>query len=87
MAPSPGAARLRKAGNRSIRAAPPRWPSFERAGIAGRVGAGLARLLYERHPEIDIIRLKKPTFTKPAPRDLRDEVEMRCQAVIQALAD
>ena len=47
----------------------------------------VARLLHERHPEIDIIRLKKPTFTKPAPRDLRDEVEMRCQAVIQALAD
>ena len=37
--------------------------------------------------EIDIIRLRKPTFTKPAPADLRDEVEMRCQAVIQALAD
>ena len=45
------------------------------------------RLLHERLPEIDIIRLRKPTFTKPAPADLRDEVEARCQAVIQALAD
>ena len=41
----------------------------------------------ERLPELDIIRLRKPTFTKPAPADLRDEVEARCQAVIQALAD
>ncbi len=45
------------------------------------------RLLHARLPEIDIIRLRKPTFTKPAPADLRDEVEARCQAVIQALAD
>ena len=45
------------------------------------------RLLHERLPEIDIIRLRKPTFTKPAPVDLREEVEARCQAVIQALAD
>ena len=45
------------------------------------------RLLHERLPEIDIIRLRKPTFTKPAPPDLRDEVGTRCQAVIQALAD
>ena len=45
------------------------------------------RLLHVRLPEIDIIRLRKPTFTRPAPADLRDEVEARCQAVIQALAD
>ena len=45
------------------------------------------RLLHARLPEIDIIRLRKPTFTKPAPADLRDEVGTRCQAVIQALAD
>ena len=45
------------------------------------------RLLHERLPQLDIIRLRKPTFTKPAPADLRDEVGTRCQAVIQALAD
>lgn len=45
------------------------------------------RLLHDRLPELDIIRLRKPTFTKPAPADLRDEVGVRCQAVIQALAD
>ncbi len=45
------------------------------------------RLLRARLPTLDIIRLRKPTFTKPAPPDLRDEVGTRCQAVIQALAD
>ena len=45
------------------------------------------RLLHDRLPEIDIIRLRKPTYTKPAPTDLREEVGARCQAVIQALAD
>ncbi len=45
------------------------------------------RLLHGRLPQIEIIRLRKPTFTKPAPAGLRDEVEARCQAVIQALAD
>ena len=45
------------------------------------------RMLRGRLPGLDIIRLRKPTFAKPAPTDLRDEVEARCQAVIQALAD
>ena len=45
------------------------------------------RLLHERLPELDVVRLRKPTFTKPAPPNLRDEVGRRCQAVIQALAD
>ena len=29
----------------------------------------------------------KPTFTKPAPPDLRKEIAARCDAVIEALAD
>jgi hypothetical protein len=45
------------------------------------------RLLHERLPDVEIIRLRKPTFTKPAPADLREEVGERCRAVIQALAD
>ena len=47
----------------------------------------IERLLSTRFPALDIIRLRKPTYTKPAPSDLRNEVETRCQAVIQALAD
>ena len=32
-------------------------------------------------------RYKKPTFTKPAPVDLRHEIATHCQVVIEALAD
>lgn len=34
-----------------------------------------------------IRRYQKPTFTKPAPADLRAEIASRCDAVIEALAD
>lgn len=47
----------------------------------------LESLLRAAHPSIEVVRMKKPTFTKPAPDDLRDEVAERCTAVIQALAD
>ena len=33
------------------------------------------------------LRFTKPTFTKPAPTDLRQEISERCQVVIEALAD
>ncbi len=32
-------------------------------------------------------RFTKPTFTKPAPADLRYEIAQRCHVVIEALAD
>ena len=32
-------------------------------------------------------RYRKPTFTKPAPADLRYEIATECQVVIEALAD
>jgi hypothetical protein len=32
-------------------------------------------------------RYKKPTFTKPAPVDLRHEIATQCTLVIEALAD
>ncbi len=32
-------------------------------------------------------RYSKPTFTKPAPVDLRHEIATNCDAVIEALAD
>jgi hypothetical protein len=32
-------------------------------------------------------RYRKPTFTKPAPVDLRHEIARDCQVVIEALAD
>jgi len=35
----------------------------------------------------NVVRYAKPTFTKPAPIDLRQEIAVRCDAVIEALAD
>ena len=32
-------------------------------------------------------RFRKPTFTKPAPVDLRHEIATQCELVIEALAD
>ncbi len=35
----------------------------------------------------EVRRFAKPTFTKPAPVDLRHEIAQQCDAVIEALAD
>lgn len=42
-------------------------------------------LLRERGHEV--LREAKPTFTRPAPPDLRRDIAERCDAVIEALAD
>jgi hypothetical protein len=34
-----------------------------------------------------VTRFRKPTFTKPAPVDLRHEIASTCRVVIEALAD
>ena len=34
-----------------------------------------------------VLRFKKPTFAKPAPVDLRHEIAIKCELVIEALAD
>jgi hypothetical protein len=45
----------------------------------------LAELLAERGAIVE--RFSKPTFTKPAPTDLRYEISTKCDVVIEALAD
>ena len=45
----------------------------------------LEQRLRERGAEVK--RFKKPTFTKPAPVDLRQQIATSCDAVIEALAD
>lgn len=45
----------------------------------------LAELLAQRGAVVE--RYRKPTFTKPAPVDLRQEIATHCEAVIEALAD
>lgn len=36
---------------------------------------------------VEVLRFRKPTFTKPAPVDLRNEIRVSCDAVVEALAD
>lgn len=36
---------------------------------------------------LTVRRYAKPTFTKPAPIDLRHEIATQCEVVIEALAD
>ena len=36
---------------------------------------------------VTVRRYAKPTFTKPAPIDLRHEIATKCDVVIEALAD
>jgi hypothetical protein len=36
---------------------------------------------------LKVERFRKPTFTKPAPVDLRHEIATKCDLVIEALAD
>jgi len=45
----------------------------------------LEGLLTERGLRVE--RYAKPTFTKPAPVDLRHEIATKCDLVIEALAD
>ena len=43
--------------------------------------------LRARLPDVTLRRYRKPTFAKPAPEDLRREIERECGFVIEALAD
>ena len=72
----------------------PRLPDLTTATIAlldiskprGDVFIGrLEELLRERGATLKHYR--KPTFSKPAPRDLRTQIAAECGAVIEALAD
>jgi hypothetical protein len=45
----------------------------------------IEELLTERGAKV--LRYSKPTFTKPAPVDLRQEIATQCNLVIEALAD
>jgi hypothetical protein len=44
-------------------------------------------LLRERFHPRAIVRLRKPTYARPAPEDLRQEILKNSDAVIEALAD
>ena len=41
----------------------------------------------ERLPEVEVRRYSKPTFTKPAPEPLRQEIANEVDFVVEGLAD
>jgi hypothetical protein len=47
----------------------------------------LQALLAKRYPKLEIRRYAKPTFTKPAPSDLRLKIKDECDVLVEALAD
>jgi hypothetical protein len=47
----------------------------------------LEERLRERLPGVEFRRYAKPTFTRPAPEDLRRKIAEECGFVIEALAD
>jgi len=47
----------------------------------------LEALLKDRAPGIEIRRYSKPTFTKPAPESLRQQIRAEADFVIEGLAD
>jgi hypothetical protein len=77
-----------------VRARSPRLPSVQGRTL-GLLDISKARgdvfldrleeLLTERGAEV--LRFRKPTFAKPAPADLRHEITLKCEAVVEALAD
>lgn len=84
-------------GNETVPTARPRAARL--AGLDGRIvglldiskpGGSVFLDRVEQHLRergADVLRFSKPTFTKPAPVDLRHEIATRCDAVIEALAD
>jgi len=78
--------------------APESRPLAARAGMPGTIGlldiskprGDVFLNEIERHlgdRGVTVLRVSKPTYTKPAPSDLRREITQRCDAVIEALAD
>jgi hypothetical protein len=49
--------------------------------------ARLAERLRDRLPGVEIRTYQKPTFTRPAPDDLRRRIAEECMMVVEALAD
>ncbi len=47
----------------------------------------LEALLRLNAPDVEIMRCAKPTFTKPAPDELREELRSQVDLVVEGLAD
>ena len=78
----------------AVREAAPRLPSVagRRVGLLD-ISKPRGDVFLDRLEEllagrgVEVLRFRKPTYTKPAPIDLRHEISVRCDAVVEALAD
>jgi len=77
-----------------VRARPPRLATLEGATIGlldinkpkGEQFLNRLEELLRERGVADVVRLRKPTFTRPAPDDVLNLAD-RCGAVVEALAD
>ena len=47
----------------------------------------LEELLNAQYPDVEVARFEKPTFTKPAPLEVRQKVKESADLVVEGLAD
>lgn len=47
----------------------------------------LEELLQLNAPDVEVMRIAKPTFTKPAPQELREQIRASADLVVEGLAD
>ena len=47
----------------------------------------IAERLTEEFQPRELIRRTKPTYSRPAPEEIRKELEQKCDLIIEALAD
>ena len=47
----------------------------------------LEELLKSNYPDLEVMRFEKPTFTKPAPLEIRQDIKDRVDLVVEGLAD
>jgi hypothetical protein len=47
----------------------------------------LEELLRQRYDVKEVLHRRKPTYTRPAPEAMREELASRCDVIIEALAD
>ena len=71
-----------------------KWTSdSEDALFRAKAEKGIIKATNKKHQQrltdlgSSVRRYRKPTFTKPAPVDLRHQIATECDAVIEALAD
>ena len=58
-----------------------------KAAVITRSMSSRGNALLLRGAGAEVIRYKKPTFAKPAPVDLRQQISVECDAMLEALAD